>query len=147
MVRQLLGELQALRAENAELKTKLDPARCQSFSHHSERRTGTPKPDEPPRRDPHGRSTLPGHLARREVVRDLTDPEQVCPSCGRARACIGEQAAEQLDCDPARFFVRRTVKKAYACRHCDPATVPPEERLRTAGPGTVGRIPKGLCGP
>ncbi len=41
----------------------------------------------------------------------------------------------------------RTVKKTYACRHCDPAAVPAEQRLQTAGPAQVGPIPKGLCGP
>jgi transposase len=49
--------------------------------------------------------------------------------------------------EPARFFVLRTVKKSYACRHCDPATVPSEQRLQTAGPAQVGPIARGLCGP
>ena len=39
------------------------------------------------------------------------------------------------------------VRIVYACRRCDPATVPAEHRLVTAGPNTVGPIPKGLCGP
>lgn len=149
MVRQLLGELRTLRAENAELKTKLDAALAHRFGRRSERRPRVPKTDPGASRprDPHGRSVLPEHLERRKVVHDLTEAEKVCPCCGRVRACIGEQAAEQLDCDPARFFVRRTIKKSYACHHCDPAAVPPEQRLRTAGPGTVGPIPKGLCGP
>ena len=90
---------------------------------------------------------MPEHLERREVVHDLTEAEKLCPCCGRSRACIGEQTAEQLDLDPARFFVRRTVKKSYACRHCDPTTVPVEQRLATAGPTQVGPIAKGLCGP
>jgi transposase len=149
MVRQLLSELRTLRAENAELKTKLDVALKQRFGRRSERRTRVPKaaPGESRPRDPHGRSALPEHLERREVVHDLTDAEKSCPCCGRVRVCIGQQSAEQLDCEPARFFVRRTVKKSYACRHCDPDTVPSEERLRTAGPNTVGPIAKGLCGP
>jgi transposase len=61
--------------------------------------------------------------------------------------CIGAQTAEQLDLEPARVFVRRTVRKSYACRHCDPAVVPAEQRLRTAGPEQVGPLAKGLCGP
>jgi transposase len=119
MVRELLAELQKLRAENAELKTKLDAALKHRFGRRSERRPPPPVPAEkpPPRRDEHGRSPLPGHLERREVVHDLTDAEKLCPCCGRERACIGEQAAEQLDLEPARFFVLRTVKKSYACRH------------------------------
>jgi transposase len=90
---------------------------------------------------------LPEHLERREVVHDLTEAEKLCPCCGEPRVCIGEQATEQLDLEPAHFFVRRTVKKSYACRRCDPAAVPAELRLQTAGPAQVGPIAKGLCGP
>jgi len=90
---------------------------------------------------------LPEHLERRLIVLDLTEAEKLCPCCGQPRVCIGEQTAEQLDLEPARFFVRRTVKKSYACQHCDPAAVPVEQRLRTAGPEQVGPIAKGLCGP
>ena len=61
--------------------------------------------------------------------------------------CIGEQTAEQLDLEPVTFFVLRTVKKSYACRHCDPTAVPVEQRIATAGPTQVGPIAKGLCGP
>jgi transposase len=150
MVRELLAELQKLRAENAELTAKLDAALKHRFGRRSERRPPPPVPaaqKPPPRRDPHGRSPLPEHLERREVVHDLTEAERLCPCCGRSRAFIGEQTAEQLDLEPARFFVLRTRKKSYACRHCDPAIVPPEQRLRTAGPLNVGPIPRGLCGP
>jgi transposase len=90
---------------------------------------------------------LPEHLERREVVHDLSEAEKLCPCCGRPRVCIGEQTSEQLDMQPAVFFVRRTVKKSYACRHCDPSLVPAEQRLQTAGPAQVGPIAKGLCGP
>ena len=149
MVRELLTELQKLRAENAELKTKLDAALKHRFGRRSERRTPPPAPAQkpPPRRDPHGRSPLPEHLQRREVIHDLTDAEKLCPCCGQPRACIGEQAAEQLDLEPVTFFVIRTIKKSYACRHCDPAIVPVEQRITTAGPLNVGPIPRGLCGP
>ncbi|MGL5909991.1 MAG: transposase, partial [Phycicoccus sp.] len=39
------------------------------------------------------------------------------------------------------------VRIVYACHRCDPTTVPPEGRITTAGPSTVGPIAKGLCGP
>ncbi|MFO0931015.1 MAG: IS66 family transposase, partial [Gemmataceae bacterium] len=84
---------------------------------------------------------------RREVVHDLTEAEQRCPCCGRPRVCIGAQTAEQLDLQPAQFFVLRTIKKSYACPTCDPAVVPAEQRLQTAGPPQVGPLAKGLCGP
>lgn len=150
MVRELLIELQKLRAENAELKTKLDAALKHRFGRRSERRTPPPVPSapkSPPRRDDHGRSPLPEHLERREVVHDVTEAERLCPCCGQSRAFIGEQTAEQLDLEPAKFFVLRTIKKSYACRHCNPATVSVEQRIQTAGPAQVGPIAKGLCGP
>jgi transposase len=150
MVRQLLAEVTRLRAENADLKAKLDAALKHRFGRRSERRPkrrDSHADDEPAkRRDEHGRAALPEHLERRTVVHDLTDAEKLCPCCGQPRACIGAQTAEQLDLEPAKPFVRRTVKKSYACRHCDPAAVPAEQRLRTAGPAEVGPLAKGLCG-
>jgi transposase len=149
MVRELLAEVARLRAENAELKTKLDAATRHRFGRRSERQKLTPVAVEKPtrRRDEHGRQVLPEHLERRDVVHDLTDQQKLCPVCGRVRECIGEQTAEQLDLDPPRFFVLQTCKRSYACRHCDPTTVPSEQRIATAGPTQVGPIAKGLCGP
>jgi transposase len=149
MVRQLLGEVARLRADNADLRGKLDAALKHRFGRRSERQPRpAPRADKPPRqRDPHGRAPLPEHLERREVIHDLSEAEKLCPCCGKPRVCIGEQTAEQLDLEPARFFVLRTIKKSYACEHCDPVAVPAEQRLQTAGPAQVGPIAKGLCGP
>jgi transposase len=149
MVRQLLAEVGRLRAENAELRGKLDQALKHRFGRRSERQDtpASPKPEQPRKAAPHGRTALPEHLPRREVVHDLTEAERLCPGCGQPRTCIGAQTAEQLDLEPARFFVLRTVRKSYACPHCDPAVVPAEQRLRTAGPEQVGPLAKGLCGP
>lgn len=151
LIRQLLAECARLRAENAELRGKLDAALKHRFGKRSERRPRRrePKADDEPgkRRDEHGRSPLPEHLPRREVVHDLSEAEKLCPCCGLPRVCIGEQTAEQLDLEPAVFFVLRTIKKSYACPQCDPVSVPTEQRLATAGPAQVGPIAKGLCGP
>lgn len=150
MVRQLLAEVARLRAENTALQGKLDQALKHRFGRRSERRPAKPKADDDPPvrpRDLHGRAPLPEHLERREVLHDLTEAEKLCPCCGQPRVCIGTQTAEQLDLEPARFFVRRTVKKSYACQHCDPAAVPVEQRIQTAGPEQVGPLAKGLCGP
>src|SRR5262249_31905937 len=149
LLRQVLAELAKLRDENAELRGKLDAALKHRFGRRSERQPRPKSGDDKParRRHKHGRAGLPEHLERRDVAYDLTDAEKLCPCCGRPRVCIGEQTTEQLDLEPARFFVRRTVRKSYACRCCDPAAVPAEQRLQTAGPAQVGPIPKGLCAP
>jgi transposase len=160
LVRQLLTELARLRAQSDdadalraridELQAKLDKLLRHRFGRRSERQP-TPPADKnksgPRKARPHGRAPLPENLERREVVYDLSEAERPCPCCGLPRDCIGEQASEQLDLEPARFFVLRTVKKSYACPHCDPAAVPAEQRFRTAGPAQVGPIAKGLCGP
>jgi transposase len=151
LVRQLLAEVARLRAENAELRGKLDAALKHRFGKRSERRPRRREPkdgDQPARRrDDHGRAVLPEHLERREVIHDKSAQQKLCPCCGQPRVCIGEQTAEQLDMEPTRFFVLRTVKKTYACRSCDPGVVPAEQRIQTAGPAQVGPIAKGLCGP
>jgi transposase len=149
LVRQLRAELAQVRAENAELRGKLDAALKHRFGRRSERLKSPlgQKKNKPGRARPHGRTALPEHLERREVIRDLTAAEQLCPCCGLPRVCIGQQTTEQLDLEPARFFVLRTVKKSYACQHCDPESVPPEQRLQTAGPAEVGPLARGLCGP
>jgi transposase len=151
MVRQLLAEVARLRQENAELRVRLDAALKHRFGRRSERRKPEARPKKGEAQEgkatPHGRAALPEHLERREVVHDLTEAEKLCPCCGKVRACVGEQTAEQLDLDPARFFVTKTVRRTYACRECDPAIVPAEQRIQTAGPQQVGPIAKGLCGP
>jgi transposase len=156
LVRQLLcddarlrAELERLRADNDELRRRLDEALKHRFGRRSERQ---PRPkrsdDKPPRqRDEHGRGPLPEHLQRREVIHDLTESEKLCPCCGKPRVCIGSQTTEQLDMEPARIFVRRTVKKTYACQECDPDSAPVAQRFQTAGPPEVGPIARGLCGP
>ncbi len=148
---QLLARIEKLEAENAELTAKLDAALKHRFGRRSERRVpppAVPAGEKPPRRrDEHGRSTLPEHLERREVIHDLTDAEKLCPCCGLPRECIGEQTAEQLELEPVKFFVIRTIKKSYACQHCNRAKASGEQHVQTAGPQNVGPIPRGLCGP
>jgi transposase len=148
LVRQLLAEVAGLRSDNAELRGKLDAALKHRFGRRSERRQlAAPRLAAPePQSAPHGRAAVPEHLQRREVVHDLTEAEKLCPCCGRLRACIGTQTAEQLDMDPPRLFVLRTIKKSYACPHGVPQQVPVEQRFRTAGPAEVGPIARGLCG-
>src|SRR3954469_3233166 len=77
LVRALLAECARLRAENAELRSRLDTALKHRFGRRSDRgpNRGEPKDDGEPakRRHDHGRAALPEHLRRHEVVHDLTD--------------------------------------------------------------------------
>lgn len=143
-------ELAALKGELDTLKAQLAAATKHRFGRRSERQKRLPKPPEDKtsrQRHRHGRTPLPENLERRDVIHDLTETEKPCPCCGRVRAFIGEQTTEQLEMEPIHFFVLRTIKKTYACQHCDPNAVAAPERILTAGPTQVGPIAKGLCGP
>jgi transposase len=79
-------------------------------------------------RKPHpGRQRLPEHLPRVEEVIRCT--EQTCKQCGGETAVIGYDESEQLDMEPARYFVRVTKREKRACRGCQQSTVtmPPLE--------------------
>lgn len=73
-----------------------------------------------------GRQPLPDHLPRIEYRHE---PESCgCGQCGKALIKIGEDITEQLDVEPARFFVNRHIRPQYACRGCETITaaaVPP----------------------
>jgi transposase len=148
-MRQLIALVIQHRSEIAEWRAKVDAALKHRYGRRSERRAVPPleKEPKPGKATPHGRNPLPANLERRTVTHDLTEAEKLCPCCGQPRVCIGEQTTEQLDMEPVRFFVRKTVKKKYTCRHCDPQEVPAEQRFQTAGPAEVGPIARGLCGP
>ena len=64
-----------------------------------------------------GRQALPEHLPR---IEHHHEPEVcVCGQCGGALVKIGEDITEQLDVEPAKFFVHRHIRSKYACRPCE----------------------------
>jgi transposase len=68
---------------------------------------------------PHpGRQQLPAGLPRVERVITCTPEQCVCKSCGQPTAVIGYEASEQLDVEPARYFVLVTKREKRACRGC-----------------------------
>ena len=73
-----------------------------------------------------GRQPLPAELPR---VEHRHEPESCqCAACGQGLVMIGEDISEQLDVEPARFFVHRHIRPQYACRACETviaAAVPP----------------------
>jgi transposase len=76
----------------------------------------------PPReRKPHpGRQRLPQNLPRVEEV--IPCAERKCKECGAETTVIGYDESEQLDVEPARYFVRVTKREKRACR-CPQGTV------------------------
>ena len=82
-----------------------------------------PLPDIPQReRQPHpGRQRLPQNLARVEDV--IPCGEQTCKACGAETTVIGYDQSEQLDVEPACYFVRVTKREKRACRCCQQGSV------------------------
>ncbi len=64
-----------------------------------------------------GRNPLPENLRRIEHRHDLESC--TCGACGHELTKIGEDVSEQLDCEPADFFVHRHIRPQYACRTCE----------------------------
>jgi len=79
-----------------------------------------------PKRPRAGRQPLPAHLPR---IEHRHEPEScTCGQCGRDLVKIGEDISEQLDVEPAQFFVHRHIRPQYACRACETiaaAPIPP----------------------
>ena len=73
-------------------------------------------------RKPHpGRQSLPDNLPRVEQVVACSD--RTCKRCGAETTLIGYDESEQLDVEPARFFVRVVKREKRSCRGCDTGSV------------------------
>ena len=76
-----------------------------------------------PKRPRAGRQPLPPHLPR---IEHCHEPESCqCRQCGKDLVKIGEDITEQLDVEPAKFFVHRHIRPQYACRSCESITATP----------------------
>lgn len=64
-----------------------------------------------------GRQPLADHLPR---IEHRHTPERCdCETCGQQLTLIREEITEQLDVEPARFFVHRHIRPQMACRACE----------------------------
>ena len=64
------------------------------------------------------RQSLPVELPRIEQLIVCGPQECMCGACGREKVVIGYESAEQLDIEPAKYFVRVTKREKRACPHC-----------------------------
>jgi transposase len=75
-------------------------------------------------RKPHpGRQSLPENLPR--VTETIPCAERTCAQCGEETAVIGYDHSEQLDVEPARYFVRVTKREKRACQKCSTVSATP----------------------
>jgi len=88
----------------------------------------------PERKHP-GRQQLPADLPRVEQIIACPPEQCQCKNCGQATEVIGYEESEQLDVEPARYFVRVTKREKRACRGCEQGvtTAPAPERIVDKG--------------
>jgi transposase len=97
----------------------------------------------PPRRHsqrqrPHpGRQELPADLPHVERVIACAPEQSQCCHCGEPMTVIGYETSEQLDVEPAKYFVLVSKREKRACQHCEQGGV-------AAAPAPARIIEKGL---
>jgi len=90
------------------------------------------------KRRPHpGRQELPAALPRVERVIACAPEQCACRACGQPMAVIGYDESEQLDVEPAKYFVLVTKREKRACKFCEAGGV-------VAAPVPARIIDKGL---
>jgi len=90
------------------------------------------------KRRPHpGRQELPAELPRVERVIACAPEQCACRACGQPMAVIGYDQSEQLDVEPAKYFVVVTKREKRACKFCEAGGV-------VAAPVSARIIDKGL---
>jgi transposase len=78
-----------------------------------------PLPSAPKRRRHPGRQTLSPDLPRVERMIACTAEQCVCGNCGGETTVIGYEQSEQLDVEPAKYFVLVTKREKRACKQCE----------------------------
>jgi transposase len=93
-----------------------------------------PAKAKPERKHP-GRQQLPADLPRVERVIACPPEQCQCQHCGQPTEVIGYEESEQLDVEPARYFVLVTKREKRACGGCEQgvATAPTPARIVEKG--------------
>jgi len=84
---------------------------------------------------PHGRRKLPKDLPRRPKHHTLTEAERLC-GCGCQRIDIGADRSEQLDWQPASYFVWEHWIHKYLCPRCTGRALAASDTPATAATST-----------
>lgn len=75
------------------------------------------------RRNHPGRAELPAHLPRVETLIACSTQQCICGQCGAETTVIGYDSCEELDVEPAKYFVRVIKREKRACKNCEEAGV------------------------
>jgi len=84
----------------------------------SEREPEPALPNQNQKRKHPGRQELPADLPRREKVLTCAPEQCTCRACGQETSVIGYEQSEQLDVEPAKYFVLVTKREKRACHFC-----------------------------
>ena len=98
---------------------ELEPGVSRQEVQAESKREALPRAKETTRRKHPGRQQLPADLPRVETVVPCTAEQRVCPQCAQERVVIGHEESEQLDVEPAKYFVRVTKREKLACHQCE----------------------------
>jgi len=105
-----------------ELLAEVEPSATRDEVEAEARREPLPQPPARERKPHPGRKPLPENLPRIEQVIACTDAN--CKTCGAETSIIGYDESEQLDHEPARWFVRVVKREKRACRKCSTMAMP-----------------------
>ncbi len=115
---------------------ELEPGVSRAEVQAESQREPLPAAPRPPRGPHPGRQELPADLPRVEQVLTCAPEQCTCPACGQPTVVIGHDVSEQLDVEPARYFVRVTKREKRACPCCGEggvATAPLPARIIEKG--------------
>lgn len=98
------------------------------IAHAADEQSVAPRSRKKPRNPAPGRHPLPAHLPRIEHVISCPPEQCHCGHCGQATRIIGHESSEQLDVEPAKYFVRVTKREKRVCSQC------PDQGVRSAPP-------------
>jgi len=91
-----------------------------------------------------GRSPIPKHFPRTDIVIDIPEAEKTC-ACGARRVKIGEETSEKLDLIPAKIDVKKYIRYKYACPCCEGVETEDEGGAVRIAPVLPHIIPKGMA--
>ena len=99
---------------------ELEPGVCHAEVQAESAREPLPSRTRTPRQRPHpGRQELPTDLPRVEQVIGCAPEQCQCSRCGQPTTVFGYETSEQLDVEPAKYFVLLTKREKRACQHCE----------------------------
>ena len=84
-----------------------------------------------------GRQALPANLGRIERMIPCTPEQSHCAHCGEPTEVIGYEQSEQLDVEPAKYFVLVTKREKRGCRCCQRGVVTAPTPARIIEKGLV----------